>query len=59
MRGGGERDIHLQYQGDAARLWTLERRNGLARGIKNGLYSDGRFTCRAILNEAKFRLTLC
>ena len=38
-----ERRIKLRFQGVGGRLWILERRNGLARGLYNRLVAADRF----------------
>ena len=50
------RSIRLQFPGEGAHPWMLERRNGLARCIKNRLRYGGRFAGRVILNEAQYCL---
>ena len=38
-----ERRIKLQFQGVGAHPWLSERRNGIARGIRNLFFGDDRF----------------
>ena len=46
-----ERRIKLPFRGTGAHPWILERRGGIARGIKNRLVAGGRFSGNQISAE--------
>ena len=51
-----DRRIKLFFQGVGAHPWTLERRNGLARGIYNRIMADGRYSGKQVLAEVQWCL---
>ena len=50
------RRVEAHFQGAGARTWLLERRTVPARGIRNRLAADGRFSSKQILCEVQWRL---
>ena len=56
MKSGRNCDRGGEFRGVGARAWILERRNGLARGIRNRSAGDGRFPGRQLFAGAQWCL---